>query len=239
MRPKYIVKLQPHVDLPGGSDSKASALQGRRPRVNSWVGKISWRRKWQPTSSPLYVCVHVVRTFKIQSLGNFQVYNIVLLTLSLHKQLWKVLISVYKLWSLRKQLFFFFSLHSSLLPSLLLSLFLLSFLPPFLSTSLLHFPLVGAWLPSVLGGGEKYSFYFQQWHKCCPYHLLSCPVGENSVFSIQGSLDNVLAGQTHAQLNSHNLEGGQNGFWRTNQQLATLSLHFSFLLILASCLSRS
>ena len=24
-------------------------LQCRRPRFNPWVGKISWRRKWQPT----------------------------------------------------------------------------------------------------------------------------------------------------------------------------------------------
>ena len=34
----------------GGSDGKASALQRRRPGFNPWVGKISWRRKWQPPS---------------------------------------------------------------------------------------------------------------------------------------------------------------------------------------------
>ena len=33
--------------FPGGSDSKESACQCRRPRFNPWVGKIPWRRKWQ------------------------------------------------------------------------------------------------------------------------------------------------------------------------------------------------
>ena len=37
-------------DFPSGSDSKASVcLQCRRPGFNPRVGKISWRRKWQPT----------------------------------------------------------------------------------------------------------------------------------------------------------------------------------------------
>ena len=31
--------------FPSSSDSKAS----KRPRFNPWVGKIPWRRKWQPT----------------------------------------------------------------------------------------------------------------------------------------------------------------------------------------------
>ena len=31
----------------GGSDGRV-CLQCRRPRFNSWVGKIPWRRKWQP-----------------------------------------------------------------------------------------------------------------------------------------------------------------------------------------------
>ena len=30
--------------FPGGSDGKESALQCRRPRFSSWVGKIPWRR---------------------------------------------------------------------------------------------------------------------------------------------------------------------------------------------------
>ena len=33
----------------GGSDSKESACQCGRPRLDPWVGKIPWRNKWQPT----------------------------------------------------------------------------------------------------------------------------------------------------------------------------------------------
>ena len=33
----------------GGSHSKESACQCRRGRFDPWVGKIPWRRKWQPT----------------------------------------------------------------------------------------------------------------------------------------------------------------------------------------------
>ena len=33
---------------PGGSDGK-DRLQFRGPRFNPWVGKIPWRRAWQPT----------------------------------------------------------------------------------------------------------------------------------------------------------------------------------------------
>ena len=36
--------------FPGGSDSKSFCLQLRRPGFDPWVGKIPWRRKWQPTS---------------------------------------------------------------------------------------------------------------------------------------------------------------------------------------------
>ena len=35
--------------FPGGSDSKSVCLQYRRPGFDPWVGKIPWRRKWQPT----------------------------------------------------------------------------------------------------------------------------------------------------------------------------------------------
>ena len=56
---------------------------------------------------------------------------------------------------------------------------------------------------------------------------------------MQGSLGNVvLAGQTHAQINSHNLKEKLNGFWRNNYQASTLPLHFSFLLISINYLSR-
>ena len=36
-------------DFPGGSDGKSICLQCRRPGFDPWVGKIPWRRKWQPT----------------------------------------------------------------------------------------------------------------------------------------------------------------------------------------------
>ena len=32
------------VDFPGGSDSKESSCQCRRPRFDPWVRKIPWRR---------------------------------------------------------------------------------------------------------------------------------------------------------------------------------------------------
>ena len=32
-----------------GSDSKESASNGRRTGFDPWVGKIPWRREWQPT----------------------------------------------------------------------------------------------------------------------------------------------------------------------------------------------
>ena len=37
------------VGFPGGSDSKKSTCPCRRPRFDPWVGKIPWRREWQPT----------------------------------------------------------------------------------------------------------------------------------------------------------------------------------------------
>ena len=36
------------MDFPGGSDGKES-LQCRRSEFDPWVGKIPWRRGWQPT----------------------------------------------------------------------------------------------------------------------------------------------------------------------------------------------
>ena len=35
--------------FPGGSDSKESAYQCRRPGFNPWVGEIPRRKKWQTT----------------------------------------------------------------------------------------------------------------------------------------------------------------------------------------------
>ena len=37
------------MDFPGGSDGKAPCLQCETPGFDPWVGKILWRRKWQPT----------------------------------------------------------------------------------------------------------------------------------------------------------------------------------------------
>ena len=36
--------------FPGGSDGKESACNVGDPGFTPWVGKIPWRRKWQPTS---------------------------------------------------------------------------------------------------------------------------------------------------------------------------------------------
>ena len=40
-------------NTPGGSDGKSVCLQCTRPGFDPWVGKIPWRRKWQPTPSIL------------------------------------------------------------------------------------------------------------------------------------------------------------------------------------------
>ena len=44
----FIWEVVSPMDFPGGSDSKRVCLQCRRPGFNPWVGKIPWRRKWQP-----------------------------------------------------------------------------------------------------------------------------------------------------------------------------------------------
>ena len=35
--------------FPGGASSKESTGKYRRRRFDPWVGKISWKRAWQPT----------------------------------------------------------------------------------------------------------------------------------------------------------------------------------------------
>ena len=40
--------LEPLRGFPGGSDGKASACNAGDSRFDPWVGKILWRRKWQP-----------------------------------------------------------------------------------------------------------------------------------------------------------------------------------------------
>ena len=47
--PVFIVSL----GLPWWLSGKKSACQYRRLRFDPWVGKILWRRKWQPT--PLFL----------------------------------------------------------------------------------------------------------------------------------------------------------------------------------------
>ena len=36
--------------FPGGDSGKEPAYQGRKPWFDPWVGRIPWRRAWQPTS---------------------------------------------------------------------------------------------------------------------------------------------------------------------------------------------
>ena len=42
-------KFNFYLGFPGDSCGKESACQCRRGWFSPWVGKISWRRKWQPT----------------------------------------------------------------------------------------------------------------------------------------------------------------------------------------------
>ena len=48
-RSVYYTLVIPQWRLPWWLSSKESACQGRRRRFDPWVGKIPWRRKWQPT----------------------------------------------------------------------------------------------------------------------------------------------------------------------------------------------
>jgi len=50
LRISFLFKAEYHfiVGFPGSSDSKESACNHRRPGLNPWVGKIPWRRAWQP-----------------------------------------------------------------------------------------------------------------------------------------------------------------------------------------------
>ena len=49
----FLKNLHTALGFPGGSDGKSVCLQCRRPGFDPWVGKIPWRRKWQPTPSIL------------------------------------------------------------------------------------------------------------------------------------------------------------------------------------------
>ena len=60
--------------FPGGNSDKRPACQCRRPKVcgfDPWVGKIPWRRKWQPTSIFLSEESHgIVEPGRLQSMGS-------------------------------------------------------------------------------------------------------------------------------------------------------------------------
>ena len=53
--------------LPGGSDGKSVCLQCGRPGFDPWMGRILWRRKWQPTPVLLPGQYHGLRS--LQSMG--------------------------------------------------------------------------------------------------------------------------------------------------------------------------
>ena len=58
--------------FPVGTAGKESSCQYRRPkryRFNPWVGKIPWRRKWQPTPVFLPRKFHRQRSLTGHSLG--------------------------------------------------------------------------------------------------------------------------------------------------------------------------
>ena len=44
----YLTYTFVYEDFPGGSDGKVSACNVGGPGFDPWVGKIPWRRKWQP-----------------------------------------------------------------------------------------------------------------------------------------------------------------------------------------------
>ena len=58
-------------NTPGGSDGKSVCLQCRRPGFDPWVGKIPWRRKWQPTPSILgWEIPWTEESGRLQSIGS-------------------------------------------------------------------------------------------------------------------------------------------------------------------------
>ena len=45
----YYISYYIRLGLPWWQDGKSICLQCGRPRFDPWVGKIPWRREWQPT----------------------------------------------------------------------------------------------------------------------------------------------------------------------------------------------
>ena len=46
---RWYIQIKLRWRLPGGSDGKSICLQCGKPGFDPWIGKIPWRRKWQPT----------------------------------------------------------------------------------------------------------------------------------------------------------------------------------------------
>ena len=46
---EYYSSIKRNGSFPSGASDKESACQRRRCGFNPWVGKITWRRTWQPT----------------------------------------------------------------------------------------------------------------------------------------------------------------------------------------------
>ena len=46
----FVRTFDADLGFPGGSDSKESAWNTGDHTLDPWVGKIPWRRKWQPTT---------------------------------------------------------------------------------------------------------------------------------------------------------------------------------------------
>ena len=59
-----------NMDFPGGASGKESACRCRRhkiPKFDLWVGKIPWRREWQPTPVFLPGKFHGQRSLAVYS----------------------------------------------------------------------------------------------------------------------------------------------------------------------------
>ena len=53
-RRQVSARARVRVSFPGGADGKASARNAGRPGFSPWLGKMPWRRKWQPAQ---YSCL--------------------------------------------------------------------------------------------------------------------------------------------------------------------------------------
>ena len=60
--PSHLESTQSPLRLPWWLSGKESACQCRKHRFNPWIGKIPWRRKWQPTPVSLPETFHGLRS---------------------------------------------------------------------------------------------------------------------------------------------------------------------------------